>query len=133
MRLAKNLGMILQAFQVQSKYERRAKSLRKMHVDFRRYKMRDLKNLCSICVLLLGTLAIATAQENGTITGQVTDPSGRQYRASRLAVTHTTSGEDSPHNQAHPASMRFPDWRSVPTISKLQKPDSRTTPKRISS
>ena len=54
--------------------------------------MRELKNLWRICVFLLGTFAIATAQENGTITGQVTDPTGAAVPGVTITVTHATTG-----------------------------------------
>ncbi|MGA8730826.1 MAG: TonB-dependent receptor [Terracidiphilus sp.] len=54
--------------------------------------MRDLRNLCGICMLLLGSLAIATAQENGTISGQVTDQSGAAVPNVTITVTHETTG-----------------------------------------
>ena len=55
--------------------------------------MRDLKNLCGICVLFLSTLAIASAQENGTITGQVTDPTGAAVPGVTITVTRANTGE----------------------------------------
>jgi hypothetical protein len=55
--------------------------------------VRDLKNLCGICVLFLSTLAIASAQENGTITGQVTDPTGAAVPGVTITVTRANTGE----------------------------------------
>ena len=55
--------------------------------------MRDLKNLWRICVFLLGALAIASAQENGTITGQVTDRTGAAVPGVTITVTRTDTGE----------------------------------------
>ncbi len=91
--------------------------------------MRDLKNLWRICVFLLGTFAIATAQENGTITGQVTDPTGAAVPGVTITVTHATTGEvRTTQSSASRACMSFPDSLSVHTTSKAaKKQDSKTT------
>jgi len=55
--------------------------------------MKHLKYLVSLCVLLLGTFAIATAQENATITGQVNDQSGASVPGATITITQTGTGE----------------------------------------
>jgi hypothetical protein len=56
--------------------------------------MRKLKYLLSICVLLLGTFAIATAQENAAITGRVTDPTGAAVPGVTITITQTSTGQE---------------------------------------
>jgi Carboxypeptidase regulatory-like domain len=55
--------------------------------------MKHLKYLVSVCVLLLGAFAIATAQENASVTGQVTDPTGAAVPGVAVTITQTTTGE----------------------------------------
>jgi hypothetical protein len=55
--------------------------------------MRKLKYLGSLCVLLLVTFAIATAQENAAITGRVTDSTGAAVPNATITLTHATTGE----------------------------------------
>ena len=83
----------LHAFQIQKQIQKESGVSPKTHAHFMEVKMRDLKTLCRICVFLLGTLAIATAQENGTITGQITDPSGAAVPDVTITVTRAGTGE----------------------------------------
>ncbi len=55
--------------------------------------LRKVTHLCSICVFLLGALAITSAQENSSITGQVTDPTGAAVPGVTITVTLTSTGE----------------------------------------
>ena len=55
--------------------------------------MKHLKYLVSVCVLLLGAFAAANAQENATITGQVTDQSGAAVPGVTITITQTGTGE----------------------------------------
>ncbi len=55
--------------------------------------MRNLKYLVSVCVLLLGTFAIATAQENAAITGQVSDSTGAAVPGATITITQVSTGE----------------------------------------
>src|SRR5271170_5600986 len=56
-------------------------------------KMRNLKYLAICCALLLGTFGIASAQENATITGTVSDSSGAAVPGATITVTQTKTGE----------------------------------------
>jgi hypothetical protein len=55
--------------------------------------LRKLTHLCSICVFLLGALAFTGAQENSSITGQVTDQTGAAVPGVTITVTLTSTGE----------------------------------------
>ncbi len=56
-------------------------------------KMRNLKYLAILCVLLLGTFGIVSAQENASITGTVTDQTGAAVPGVTITVTQTRTGE----------------------------------------
>src|SRR5271170_7969668 len=56
-------------------------------------KMRNLKYLAILCVLLLGTFRIASAQENASITGTVTDQTGAAVPGVTITVTQNRTGE----------------------------------------
>ncbi len=54
---------------------------------------RKLMCLGGLCALLLGAFAVASAQENGTITGQVTDSTGAAVPGATITITQTKTGE----------------------------------------
>ena len=49
--------------------------------------------LYGICVFLLGAVTVAGAQENSSITGQVTDSTGAAVPGASITITQTTTGE----------------------------------------
>lgn len=55
--------------------------------------LRKLTYLFSLCVFLLCAFAFTGAQENSSITGQVTDSTGAVVPGATVAVTQTTTGE----------------------------------------
>jgi hypothetical protein len=55
--------------------------------------LRKLTHICGLCVFLLGAFAITGAQENSSITGQVTDSTGAAVPNATITVTQTTTGE----------------------------------------
>src|SRR5215469_17235489 len=54
--------------------------------------MRHRRILSTTCVLLLGAFSVAIAQENASITGQVTDPTGAAVPGVTITITHATTG-----------------------------------------
>ena len=60
--------------------------------DFQGAKMKNLKYLAGIFVLLLGAVTIATAQENASVTGRVTDPTGAAVPGATITLTQATTG-----------------------------------------
>jgi len=69
---------------------------------------RKVAFLCCLCVFLLGTLTRAGAQENSTITGQVTDSTGAAVPNAVISITQTTTGKTKTTQSSGAGLYTFP-------------------------